>query len=146
MLNVKTILKDDSRPLHGWISPWLKWDQHDLACWCRAVAVYQICTSFSLKQPIYIRKLKVNFKGEMIEGVTYLAAHTLTWKAPLACSDSSQTEFAKVFPNDWNKAITEGSHTLTSSVSDLTCKETTTAEEKMEKPTQCTNINVITGR
>lgn len=38
-------------------------------------------------------------------------------------NSSSQMELAYVLPNDSNKLITEGSHTLTSSVKDLTCKE-----------------------
>lgn len=50
----------------------------------------------------------------------YPAVTRSTWKALLDCSISSQTEFAKVFPRDWNKLITEGSHTLTSNVRDLT--------------------------
>lgn len=36
-------------------------------------------------------------------------------------NSSSQIELAYELPNDWNKFMTEGSHTFTSSVSDLTC-------------------------
>lgn len=54
------------------------------------------------------------------QGFIYLEAGRSTWKAPFDRKSSSHTEFAKEFPNDWNNEITEGSHTLTSSVSDLT--------------------------
>lgn len=36
-------------------------------------------------------------------------------------NNSSHTEFTYTLPNDWNNVSTDGSHTLTSSVSDLTC-------------------------
>jgi hypothetical protein len=36
-------------------------------------------------------------------------------------NSSSHTEFTYTLPNDWNNVKTDGSHTLTSRVSDLTC-------------------------
>ena len=56
-----------------------------------------------------------------------------TWKAVLDCNSSSQTELAKVLPKDWNKLITEGSHTLTSSVRDLTCKSSQHKNKKVHQ-------------
>jgi len=57
-------------------------------------------------------------------GILYPVGTRSTWMALLDCNNSSQTELAKVFPRDWNKLMTEGSHTLTSKVRDLTCNET----------------------
>ena len=73
-----------------------------------------------------IKKKKNHFSITM--GIIYPVGTRSTWKAFLDCNSSSQTELAKVLPRDWNRVNTEGSHTLTSSVSDLTCNQ--------NKPTQ----------
>ena len=57
----------------------------------------------------------------IIVGGYYLVGSRSTLNPLFNCNCSSHTELAKVLPKDWNKLITEGSHTLTSSVSDLTC-------------------------
>lgn len=60
---------------------------------------------------------------DLIMGILYPGGTRSTWKALLDCNNSSHTELAKVFPRDWNKLMTEGSHTLTSNVRDLTCNK-----------------------
>jgi len=59
--------------------------------------------------------------AKIIVGILYPVGTRSTWKALLDCKSSSQTELAKVFPRDWNKVMTEGSHTLTSNVRERTC-------------------------
>jgi len=58
--------------------------------------------------------------AKIIVGIIYPVGTRSTWKALLDCKSSSQTELANVFPRDWNKVITEGSHTLTSNVRERT--------------------------
>lgn len=69
--------------------------------------------------------------------ILYPAGTRSSWKALLDCNSSSHTELAKVLPRDWNKLITEGSHTLTSSVRDRTCNS------NQHKNKRCTNEHIV---
>lgn len=93
----------------------------------------------SKKTLTYFCEVEKNHVSNIME-IFYPVETRSIWKAFLDCNSSSQTELAKVLPRDWNKLITEGSHTLTSSVRDLTCNSSQHKNKRCSKWAYWTSI------
>lgn len=129
LLNERNRAKADEKslaPLHRWTSPSPRLDLKDwvwssleaVPCWTRITFTDHIEWDIRILQSQTSHATTENLNIFHQYNFLYPAG---TWKALLDCNNSSHTQLAKAFPSAWNKLITEGSHTLTSSVSDLTC-------------------------
>lgn len=110
-------------PSREWTSLWPKYGHRGLV-YLRTVCVCQI-------QNVYITDIIFLINTAGIQTYFFCIDYCNIYRIGissactvlLACNDPSHIEFAKTLPSAWNKVMTEGSHTFTSSIKDLTCNE-----------------------